>query len=457
MSALTWKWRASIARKATLKRAGDVHPLTDEEFARACDEINLNEQFAVAVSGGRDSMALAQLAAAFVKSRGLKATAYTVDHGLRAQSAAEARQVAEWCNLIGLRHRTLNWVGKKPTSGVQEAARNARYFLLARAAEEDGIGAILTGHSADDVAETYLMRRERSNSAASLAAMRSEISIAAAAGEPIRMLRPLLSVSRDELTATVKARGQGFIDDPSNEDASYERVRIRQRLREKGAKETTSLVADATEARGSAEKHRQFELNLFKHTGGCFYAWGGASINARLFAEARRDFANAMFRRLLRAVSGEDHPPAMDATMRAAADILRGKTATLSGAIAAPKGDKIWVYREPAALLGRAGVAPILAQNLSDAKPIFWDRRFIIAARDRSENMRVLPLGAKNKGIEKLLFYAPRMALQSVPGIFDEATLIAGPAPLSPWVNGINIRALAQERFSGEIIRFSEV
>ena len=114
------------------------------------------------------------------------------------------------------------------------AARNARYVLLARAAAELGLSVILTAHSAGDQAETVLMRLMRGAGPAGLAAMEDEVCIAAGADDPVRLIRPLLPFSRDRLTATVDAYKQSYIDDPSNDDPTYERVRVRSFLRNAG-------------------------------------------------------------------------------------------------------------------------------------------------------------------------------------------------------------------------------
>src|SRR5690606_14551927 len=110
---------------------------------------------AVAVSGGADSMALTLCAAAWAPD---KILALTVDHGLRAGSAAEAATVARWLAARGVPHRVLAWSGPKPATGLQEAARDARHALLREACTAAGIGALLLAHHQHDQMETVLMR-----------------------------------------------------------------------------------------------------------------------------------------------------------------------------------------------------------------------------------------------------------------------------------------------------------
>ncbi|HTZ03200.1 MAG TPA: tRNA lysidine(34) synthetase TilS, partial [Xanthobacteraceae bacterium] len=127
----------------------------------------------LAVSGGPDSTALLLLAARWAKSNrpAPKLLAVTVDHGLRPEAAGEAVQVKRLARRLGVSHRTLYWRGKKPRSGVQEAARNARYRLLANAAKRTGYAHILTAHTLDDQAETVLFRLARGSGLGGLAGM----------------------------------------------------------------------------------------------------------------------------------------------------------------------------------------------------------------------------------------------------------------------------------------------
>lgn len=179
-------------------------------------------RLAVAVSGGRDSLALALLADAWARERGGAVLALTVDHGLRAESAAEAARAGEWLTARGIAHRVLAWQGDKPAANLQAAAREARYALLRRACGEAGILHLLTAHHRDDQAETLLLRLGRGSGLFGLAGMAAE-----SVFPECRLLRPLLPVSREALAATCRAFDQPWIDDPSNGRADYARVRLR--------------------------------------------------------------------------------------------------------------------------------------------------------------------------------------------------------------------------------------
>ena len=178
----------------------------------------------LAVSGGPDSVALLWLAARWRGGlkRGPRLIAVTVDHGLRKEAAAEAREVKQLACKLGVEHRTLRWRGAKPTSGVPAAAREARYRLLAKAARDAGAVHVATAHTRDDQAETFLMRLLRGSGISGLSAMAAETE-----RNGVRLVRPLLDISKAELTATLEAAAIGFADDPSNRDPAFTRPRLR--------------------------------------------------------------------------------------------------------------------------------------------------------------------------------------------------------------------------------------
>lgn len=191
----------------------------------------------IAISGGPDSTALLALAARWVtrlksrRRRAPKLIAVTVDHGLRADAAREAAAVKRLALSFGVTHRTLRWRGKKPGSALQEAARYARYRLLAQAAAEAGYAHVLTAHTLDDQAETVLFRLARGSGLLGLAGMAPvaplphDMSAGDDAG--IALVRPLLRVSKDRLSATLKAARLPFSDDPTNRDLRFTRPRLR--------------------------------------------------------------------------------------------------------------------------------------------------------------------------------------------------------------------------------------
>ncbi|TAV50279.1 tRNA lysidine(34) synthetase TilS [Rhizobium leguminosarum] len=181
----------------------------------------------VAISGGSDSTGLLLLLDEAVKAAThlkISLCAATVDHALRAGSADEARDVAALCASLGIPHTTMIWEGDKPKTGIMAAAREARYGLLATAAESFEADLIVTGHTFDDQRETLQMRGMRTEQVS------TGIADALLFDRRFWIIRPLLFSTRADIRAFLNERGVPWIDDPSNEDMKYERVRMRRQL-----------------------------------------------------------------------------------------------------------------------------------------------------------------------------------------------------------------------------------
>ncbi|MDB5598576.1 MAG: tRNA(Ile)-lysidine synthase [Xanthobacteraceae bacterium] len=210
----------------------------------------------IAVSGGPDSTALLWLAARWRGRRkaGPKLVAVTVDHGLRPEGALEAKAVKRFATELGIEHRTLRWTGDKPKTGLQEAARDARYLLLARAARRAGARHVLTAHTLDDQAETVLFRLARGSGIAGLSGMARVVALG-----DLLLVRPLLALPKVRLLATLKTAGVTFAEDPSNRDPRFTRTRLRNVLPEL-AGEGLDAARFATFARRAARANRAIEM-----------------------------------------------------------------------------------------------------------------------------------------------------------------------------------------------------
>jgi tRNA(Ile)-lysidine synthase len=204
-------------------------PLTAAEAARLFGAFANLPALILAVSGGPDSTALMWLAARWrnelEKPPGL--VAVTIDHGLRKESAAEARAVARLAKRLNIGHVTLRWAGRKPKTGIQEAARNARYRLLSEEAQRRNASHILAAHTLDDQAETVLFRMARGSGVGGLAGMRRIDRMPVQGARSAYLVRPLLGVPKARLIATLKAAGLRYATDPSNADPRFTRTRLR--------------------------------------------------------------------------------------------------------------------------------------------------------------------------------------------------------------------------------------
>ena len=328
-------------------------PLQGDDFSKLLSRLGPFEDrphLAVAVSGGADSMALLRLAAAWARARRGKVTALTVDHGLRPDSAAEARQVARWCRTLRIPHAVLRWEGAKPATGIQAAARAARYALLEDWCAAHAVLHVLVAHHADDQAETIALRRERGSGEDGLAGMAAIVET-----RRIRILRPLLAVPKARLVATLLRARQGWIEDPSNRDPRFARARLRGgRLPRHGSRHAETRRA--REARVAA-----ILASAWVHPSG----W--AQADAAALAAAGPELGRRVLARLLQCVGGAGYPPAtakLETLWRALADGRLARARTLAFCRVQTRGPHVVVARE----LGRKEAPRRAMQPLAPAR-----------------------------------------------------------------------------------------
>ena len=224
--------------------AGHGEKVLTARFAAALDALwpgltdNADLKLGLAVSGGPDSLALLLLAHEALPGR---VAAATVDHGLRAESAAEAAMVAQVCAGVGVEHAMLPVTVAE--GNVQSQARAARYAALSEWAGPAGLAALATAHHADDQAETLLLRLNRGSGVAGLAGVRARGLVP---GTKLALLRPLLGFRRAELADVVSAAGIEAASDPSNEDDRFDRARLRKALAGADWLEVPALAASAS-------------------------------------------------------------------------------------------------------------------------------------------------------------------------------------------------------------------
>lgn len=338
-------------------------------------------RLAVAVSGGSDSMALLLLSQEWAADRKGAVTALTVDHGLRPEAAAEARQVARWCKSRGIAHRTLVWRGKKPGGDIQAAARAARYGLLEAWCAEAGVLHLLLAHHLDDQAETFLLRLARGSGLDGLAA------IAPVVERPdCRLLRPLLGWNRARLAATLAARGQAWLDDPSNNSDRYARVRLR-KIAPVLAGEGLTPARLAATARRLARARQALELPLAQLLARAVTPdpAGFVRLDAGQLSAAPEELGLRALAALLAAVGGADYPPRLERLERLYRLVVTGELGsgrTLGGCRIVPHRGALLVCREA------KGMAPPVAA-LPGTK-VNWDGRFSLRLAPNAPKGRFL-------------------------------------------------------------------
>lgn len=319
-------------------------------------------KLAVAVSGGADSMALAVLADRWARRRGGAIVALVVDHGLRAESRNEARATRVRLAALGIESRLLVWHGDKPHSGLQAAARVARYRLLEGWCARHAVLHLITAHQQDDQAETLLMRRARGSGTDGLAAMPAVVE-----REFVRLLRPLLEVPRAALAAFLRRRGIGWIEDPSNVNPVFTRTRVRAALAAEGA----GAAPHAAAARRMAEARARVEAAtarlLARHA--AVFPQGYARVARDALVGAPAELARRALQRLLACIGGAPYPPRserLDGLLAALADpSFRGRT--LAGCRVVPDGAALLIVRE---------VRGTTTVRVSAVAPVTWDGRF---------------------------------------------------------------------------------
>lgn len=288
-------------------------------------------------------MALLALAAEWAKTASRDLLVLTVDHGLRTEAAEEAAFVAKESQALGLAHRTIEW---RAPAAAQAKARRARHALLADAARSAGGGLIMTGHTADDDAETFLMRARHGSGWRGLAGMgRVSTSPVWPAGRNILIARPLLGLSRPQLRAALRDVGKSWVEDPSNENTAYERVRWRRHL----------AVEPSLQGRVQGI---QDDLKLLRRLESCALArWLTQSVatepDGSLIADLRDLPAGSIGPALdlvIQIAAGSDRRPDAQRLKRLAQDMERGgpdTACTLGGAWIERTDDQLLIARDP--------------------------------------------------------------------------------------------------------------
>lgn len=294
-------------------------PLTAREFddlMAPFAPFEAQPTLAVAVSGGRDSMALAVLANDWAQAHGGGVLALIVDHRLRPESSAEAATTAARLSALGVTAEILTWDGPKPASRLQEVARAARYRLLLDGCRRHGILHLLVAHHAGDQSETIAMRAARASGPDGLAGIAALIEHRSA-----RLLRPLLEVPRERLTATLTERGVAWVDDPSNEDRRFERVRVRQ----------DALPLDGG-AKGLSGDRACREREVAEAALGALEVTsGGVALDQLVVSALGKEIARRLLGRVIQSVGRLDYPPRRERLERAAARLSQGSARGKSG------------------------------------------------------------------------------------------------------------------------------
>jgi tRNA(Ile)-lysidine synthase len=290
---------------------------------------------AVALSGGGDSLALMHLLADWAKAQGVAPpVALIVDHALRPESAAEARKAAAFARKAGLTAHILTRKGPALQSGIEAAARDARYGLMGGWLRRHGIGTLYVGHTLDDQAETFLLRLGRGSGLDGLSAMRIQAPFPLADFADLNLARPLLGFPRIGLRDFLKRRGKVWLEDPMNSETRFARSRIRGLMPAlEAAGLSPARIADAANhlARARAALELATEAVLAR---AAKPAGDRMLLDAKALMAAPREVGLRALAALLMGVSGEPYRPRFEALERLfdrLASGTLGRGATLHG------------------------------------------------------------------------------------------------------------------------------
>lgn len=392
-----------------MSATGDDQAALVAPVARALDR---KAPTGLAVSGGGDSLALLHLAQRAAVAEGLTLCAVTVDHGLRAASAAEAEAVAGVCAELGISHHILRWQGWDGQGNLQAAARDARYRLMADWARGQGIGTILLGHTQDDQAETFMMRLARQAGLDGLSGMPERFT-----RDGLAWARPLLDIPRAALRAFLTQEGVAWIEDPSNADRRFERVKARDALAElallgidaAGLSRVMAQLADARDAL-RAQLHDIALETVQQDRGDLILDWDFWSQH---HPELRRRILVAA---LVWVASGTYAPRREDIAALLAALEHQGQR-TLAGCLILREGGALRIMREYNAL-----------RDLSGPTDQPWDRRWRLdGPHDPALQVRALGEAGLRQCPDWRAAGLPRASLLASPAVWKDDACVAAP------------------------------
>jgi tRNA(Ile)-lysidine synthase len=378
----------------------------------------LPDKIGVAVSGGGDSMALLVLMAKFAAQNDVDLHAISVDHGLRAEATQEIQLVAQLCASLGIAHSVEHWTGWDGAGNLQSKARDARYELISKWAKRNGIASVALGHTANDQAETLLMRLARGAGVDGLAAMAPR-----RVWQDISWLRPLLGVEREILREYLRQKDLVWAEDPSNENRDFVRIRMRDALDLLApfgiAAQGLSKVADNLgDARAALEYYTSAAAN-----DACQIVHGGVVIDRVALENLPTEIARRLLVRAVMWVNNADYAPRRSAVSSALNAIKTGVSATLDGCQVTTKRQHIYVFRELNAVSGQTCTVGDI-----------WDGRWRLDGSEAQGGYTVRALGIT--GIKETDGWRdlglPREAVLSLPSVWSGNELAIVPAINTP-------------------------
>lgn len=395
----------------------------EEQVRRAFPQI-IPSKLGVAVSGGSDSVALLHLLVRQLKNHDVRVRAVTVNHNLREGAAAEARDVGSLCQTLGVAHDVLEWTDWDGKGNLQNEARGARYGLMADWARQHGVPVMALGHTANDQAETVLMRLARRSGVDGLAGM-----AARHVAHGIDWIRPLLGIERQTLRDYLVSHGVGWTEDPSNDDIGFDRIKARRALVDLGAlgidvDTLTTVAHNMAEAR----KALNWQTFLVAREFACVDA-GAVVLCARKLGTQPNEIRRRLLVHAISWISGKGYPPRREAVAALLRALAEGSGSTLDGCQVTMHQDQVWIFRE----------YRVVSQTRCSPCEL-WDGRWRLHGTHpmpAREGLEVRALG--EDGLTRIANWRetlrPRALLLGSPSVWQGDDLIAAPAaqPDGTW------------------------
>lgn len=387
----------------------------------------------VAVSGGGDSVALLHILSRCFEPDSVELFAVTVDHGLRKEAADEALAVQSLAARLNIPHTTLRWQRKDTSGNLQEKAREARYQLISEWAKGQDISVFAIGHTADDQAETVLMRLARAAGVDGLAAMPLKRTIFG-----INLIRPMLGLTRKQLRDYLLDQGMEWTEDPTNHDMAFERVRTRKALKHLSDLGITSTVL--SDVAGNMARVRE-ALDWY-----CFLAardmaairGGDVLFDLRKFRALPDEIARRLLVRAISWVGGSVHGPRRVPLGLALESIRAGRACTLAGCNVMRHDRYVWVCREFEAV-----------KQVKSRVGDIWDGRWQAIGTGHFEyEIRALGPDGLSECPNWRETGHPRMALMASPSVWLNDQLVAAPLAGKPDQWKVELAAGDEEFFA---------
>lgn len=357
-----------------------------EDFSRKLGHFFVNglpDKIAVAVSGGADSLCLCLLTHDWAIKNNISLVALTVDHLLREESSSEALQVHQWLKSRGIEHYILPWEKKSFPKNIQESARKARYELLTAWCGTNEVLCLGVAHNAQDQYETILQRLAHHSGPIGLAGMDASLHMG-----DLRVIRPLLGYTRQEILQTLQSYGQDWVEDPSNQNPKYTRIQIRQNHQALEAKGLTASRILSFQKKMEQNKN-QFRKKTLQYLQGCVTMYEAGYINLKMadFHNLSYEIQSLVLSHVLQRVSGKYYVPGRQTLHEALSRIKEQRQFTCHGCQVVFHQKEIFVVRE------YKNVEP--PRFFQERDSLVWDNRFYIQIRkaDSFQDLRVQALG----------------------------------------------------------------